>query len=250
MIFQREGFFAGSDARRRAELQRAIDDPDISAIVVARGGWGAARLVTSLDFGGLLSRPKWIVGFSDPTTLHICAWQTGVASIHANNLVCLGRAEATARQKWLEALESPDKPRVLAGRPSCSGEASGILVGGNLTVLFTCLAAGRLSFPESCILALEDINEPSYRIDRMLCGLFDSGLLDRVAAYAVGQFINCDSGNRGVPVNIVLRKHLERLNVPVVMDLPFGHGNINEPLLFGRRAILDGTRGELRLGQV
>ncbi len=116
-IFKRDGFLAGSDERRRLELQFAIDDPDTSAIVVARGGWGAARLTSGVDFSGLISHPKWIVGYSDPTTLHICAWQIGVASMHANNLVGLGRGDAEARNVWLEALEFPEKCRNV-GRPA------------------------------------------------------------------------------------------------------------------------------------
>lgn len=248
MIFAREGFFAGSDERRRVEMQLAIDDPEISAIVVARGGWGAARFISSIDFGGLISHPKWIVGFSDPTTLHICAWQIGVASMHANNLVSLGRGDEVARKTWLEALEYPDKYRVLRGQTLCPGESAGVLVGGNLTVLFSSLAMGKLRFPDNCILALEDIAESSYRIDRMLNALLNSGVTDRVAAYALGQFVDCDSGKHRIPVNNVLENQLERVGVPVVLNLPFGHGRINSPLPFGTRAILDGTKGELRLG--
>jgi len=247
-IFTRDGFLAGTDERRRAELQLAIDDPEISAIVVARGGWGAARLTSGVDFCGLISHPKWIVGYSDPTTLHLCAWQVGVASMHANNLVSLGRGDAQARSAWLDALEYPDQSRVLAGQPLCGGNASGVLVGGNLTVLFSTLAAGRLRFPDNCILALEDIGESSYRVDRMLHALKSSGATDRVAAYALGQFVDCDAGKFGVSVDDVLVEQLGRAGVPVVKGLPFGHTRVNAPLPFGTRATLNGSSGELRLG--
>ena len=247
-IFAREGFLAGSDERRRVEMQLAIDDPEISAIVVARGGWGAARFVSAIDFGGLISHPKWIVGFSDPTSLHICAWQIGVASMHANNLVSLGRGDEVARKSWLEALEYPDKHRVLTGQSLIPGQAAGILVGGNLTISLSNLATGKLHLPDNCILALEDIAESSYRIDRMLNALFSSGAADRVAAYALGQFVECDSGIHRVPVSRVLKNQLERTGVPAAINLPFGHGRINSPLPFGTRVILDGTRGELKVG--
>jgi muramoyltetrapeptide carboxypeptidase len=249
LIFAREGFLAGSDERRRVEMQLAIDDPETSAIVVARGGWGVARFVSAIDFGGLISHPKWIVGFSDPTSLHIRAWQLGVASMHASNLVGLGRGDELARKLWLEALECPDKCRVLRGQPLLPGQTAGILVGGKLTVLFSNLAMGKLYFPDNCILALEDIAESSYRIDRMLSALFSSGAADRVAAYALGQFLECDSGKHGVPVNNVLENQLGHAGVPVVMNLPFGHGKINAPLPFGTRVILDGTKGELTVGK-
>jgi muramoyltetrapeptide carboxypeptidase len=249
-IFRRDGFLAGSDERRRLELQLAIDDREISAIVVARGGWGAARLTSAVDFGGLLSHPKWLVGYSDPTTLHICAWQIGIASMHANNLVGLGRGDAEARNDWLEALEFPEKCRILVGHSLCAGRASGVLVGGNLTVLLSSLAEGKLDFPDNCILALEDVGESSYRVDRMLSALLNSGVTDKVAAYALGQFIDCDAGKFGVSVSEVLSDRLGQAGVPVVMGLPFGHGRVNSPLPLGTRATLDGLRGELRLGNL
>ena len=197
-IFEREGFLAGSDERRRTELQQAIDDPETSAIAVARGGWGAARLMNAIDFRGLLSYPKWLVGFSDPTTLHLHAWQLGVASMHASNLISLGRADEVAREAWRQALEFPDKHRVLNGQSWCSGRATGTLVGGNLTVLVNSLALGTLSFPDNCILAIEDVSESSYRIDRLLSSLFSSGVADRIAAVALGQFLDCDPGKHQV----------------------------------------------------
>jgi len=248
-IFERNGFLAGSDERRRVELQQAIDNPEIGAIVAARGGWGAARFVTSIDFSGLISHPKWIVGFSDPTVLHVRAWQFGVASLHAHNMVGLGRGEKYARDTWLQALEIPDKARVLRGHSLSAGKHNGVLVGGNLSVLFSCLAMGILHFPDNCILAIEDVAESSYRIDRMLNALLASGVMDRVAAFALGQFVDCDAGRHGVPVSEVLKDHIGRIGVPAVMNLPFGHGRVNEPLPLGAQVTLDGTLGELRLGQ-
>ncbi len=249
-IFEREGFLAGSDERRRVEFQCAIDDPEASAIVVARGGWGAARFVNSIDFSGLLAHPKWLVGFSDPTILHVHAWQVGVASMHASNLVGLGRGDDQARENWLQALEFPSKPRVLRGRVLCPGSIAGTLAGGNLTVLVTSLAMGTLRFPDGCILALEDVAESSYRIDRLLHALLSSAVVDRVVAFALGQFIDCDSGNHGVEVSTVLCEQLRRTGVPVVVNLPFGHGSINTPLPLGTPATLDGTRGELSVGEI
>jgi muramoyltetrapeptide carboxypeptidase len=247
-IFERNGFLAGSDDRRRSELQQAIDNPEIGAIVAARGGWGAARFITSIDFSGLISHPKWIVGFSDPTVLHVRAWQLGVASLHAANFVGLGRGDEYARGAWLQALEIPDKARVLRGHSLSAGKRAGVLVGGNLSVLFGCLAMGILHFPDNCILALEDVAESSYRVDRMLNALLSSGVMDRVAAFALGQFVDCDSGRNGVPVGEVLKVQIGRIGVPAVINLPFGHGRVNEPLPLGAQVTLDGTLGELRLG--
>ena len=169
--------------------------------------------------------------------------------MHASNLISLGRADEVARESWRQALEFPEKSRVLNGRSWCSGRATGILVGGNLTVLVNSLALGTLSFPDNCILAIEDVSESSYRIDRLLSSLFSSGVADKIAAVALGQFLGCDPGKHEVDVNWVLRDQLLHLGVPVVGDLPFGHGTINAPLPFGMPASLDATIGMLRLGK-
>jgi muramoyltetrapeptide carboxypeptidase len=248
LIFERNGFLAGSDERRRAEFQSAIDDPAAAAIVCARGGWGAARFSQSLDYSQLLRFPKWLVGFSDPTTIHMNAWRLGVATMHANNLVALGRNDTIARETWLEALRCPMKHRVLRGVAAVAGKVSGALVGGNLTMLTCGLSTGTLSLPDGCILALEDVTESSYRVDRMLNALVSSGALDRIGAVALGEFFECDSGTHQVNVAEVLINHLLPMGIPVVTDLPFGHGRINVPLPLGPLATLDGTRGELHVG--
>ena len=247
-IFERDGFLAGSDERRRAEFQSALDDPETAAVVVARGGWGAARFAQSLDYSGLRSSPKWLVGFSDPTIMHMNAWRLGVASMHASNLVALGRGDSVARKTWVEALQWPLRHRVLRGRPASRGTATGTLVGGNLTVLMGGLATGCLRFPDQCILALEDVTESPYRVDRMLSALRHSGALDRVGAIALGEFVDCNAGADGVGVAQVLRSHFLPMGIPVVTDLPFGHGRINVPLPFGTTAMLNSDKGELGLG--
>ncbi len=247
-ILARSGFLAGSDARRRAELQGALDDPRVSAVIAARGGWGANRVTESIDFSPLTRYPKWLVGFSDVTALHVNAWHHGVVSLHAANLVSLGRSDARAREQWLRALQSPLHTRRLKGNPVVRGYCEGILVGGNLTVLVHCLAKGKLRLPERCILAIEDVTETSYRVDRLLDTLLNSALLGCLAGIVVGQFIDCDAGKFDVPVARVLQEHCRRLGVPTLADVEFGHGRENQPLLLGYRAVLDCFTGELVLG--
>jgi muramoyltetrapeptide carboxypeptidase len=247
-ILARTGFLAGSDARRRVELQAAIDDARAAAVVTARGGWGANRITDSIDFGPLTRHPKWLVGFSDATALHASAWHQGVASLHAANLVGLGRGDAESREQWLQALQKPLLPRRLLGEPIVPGRSAGTLVGGNLTIIVHCLSKGRLTLPARCVLALEDVTETSYRIDRLLDTLINSSLVGCVAGVALGQFVDCDAGKFGVPIRDVLNEQFRRLGVPTVCDLPFGHGRANEPLLLGGRATLDAFTGELILG--
>lgn len=247
-MFERDGFLAGSDQRRRDELSRALEATHVGAVIAARGGYGITRIAGDVDFGALRRCPKWLIGFSDVTALHVEAQSVGVASLHAHHAAGLGRGDAHARARWLAALESPLAPRALRGRALRAGRVRGPLVGGNLTVLFTCAVTGRLRLPAGAILALEDVTEASYRIDRMLSALRLGGHLRDVAGVALGTFTDCPPGPHGVPVERVLERELLQLDVPVVSGLPFGHELPNEPLLLGAEAELDAQQGWLRLG--
>jgi len=249
-MFERDGFLAGSDARRREELTRALAAPDVAAVLAARGGYGATRITGDVDFSELSRAPKWLIGFSDITALHVEAQTVNVASLHAHHAAGLGRGDAHARQRWLTALEQPLAPRTLRGQSLRGGRARGPLWGGNLTVLFTCAVAGRLRLPPGAILALEDVTESSYRIDRMLSALRLGGHLRGVAGVALGDFTDCSPGPHRVPVEHVLRRELSELGVPIVASLPFGHDLPNEPLLLGADAELDAEQGVLRTGQL
>ena len=249
-IFERDGFLAGSDARRRDELARALAAPEVAAVIAARGGYGATRIASDVDFAGLRRSPKWLIGFSDITALHVEAQAVGVASLHAHHAAGLGRGDAHAREHWLKAVEQPLAPRTLHGTTLRRGRARGPLVGGNLTVLFTCAVSGRLHLPQGAILALEDVTESSYRIDRMLSALRLGGHLRGVAGVALGGFTDCPPGPHRVPVEHVLLRELGALDVPVVAGLPFGHDLPNEPLLLGAEAELDADRATLRTGQL
>ncbi|HKY40610.1 MAG TPA: LD-carboxypeptidase [Polyangiaceae bacterium] len=247
-MFERDGFLAGPDPRRRHELARAIAAPRVAAVIAARGGYGVTRIASDLDFSPLRQRPKWLVGFSDVTALHVEASSVGVASMHAHHAAGLGRGDAHARARWLAALEDPLAPRELRGASLIRGKARGPLVGGNLTVLFTCAVTRRLRLPAGAILALEDVTESSYRIDRMLSALRLGGHLRGIAGVACGNFNDCAPGVHDVPVEAVLARELGALGVPVVTGLPFGHELPNQPLLLGVEAELDADAGRLRLG--
>lgn len=249
-LFERDGFLAGSDARRREELIRAINAPHVAAVIAARGGYGITRIASDVDFSCLRRSPKWLVGFSDVTALHVEAQAVGVASLHAHHAAGLGRGDAHARSAWLSALETPLAPRSLHGRGRGRGCVRGPLVGGNLTVLFTCIVTGRLRLPNGAILALEEVTEASYRVDRMLSALRLGGHLKPVAGVALGGLTDCPAGPHQVPVEQVVSRELDALGVPVVVGLPFGHDLPNEPLMFGPHAELDADEGCLRLGQL
>jgi muramoyltetrapeptide carboxypeptidase len=135
-VLLRTGYLAGSDAQRGDDLARAMLDPDVKAILVARGGYGAMRVLDALPWDRFRERPSWIVGFSDTTALHLRAAAEQIASVHAPNVTGLGQASPADRATWLAALERPEAPRTLSGVVIVHpGQADGPLVGGNLALV-------------------------------------------------------------------------------------------------------------------
>ncbi|HEX4475424.1 MAG TPA: LD-carboxypeptidase [Polyangiaceae bacterium] len=248
---ERQGYLAAPDELRLAELNAALRDRDARAVVATRGGYGLNRIAHAVDARALRESPKWIVGFSDVTALHVEALRAGVASLHADNVAGLGRGDDRSRASWLSALEHPLASRRMADLEIWrSGVATGPVVGGNLTVLFTCFAAGRLEIPRGAVLLLEDVGEAPYRLDRMLSGLLVGGALDGVAAVLVGDFVDSEPGRYGVPASEVLRERLGELKVPLLAGLPVGHGRINEPVHLGLPVRVDGTTATATFGSL
>lgn len=244
----RQGFLAGTDAQRLADLDDALA-ADVRAVIAARGGYGLTRIAHLANWAAFQRSPKWLVGYSDITLLHQEAQRAGVCSLHADNATGLGKASDSAGQAWLRALEYPLETRTLFGRGSLgSGSVGGPLLGGNLTLLFTAQAAGRLFLPPGCILALEDVTEASYRVDRMLSALQLSGALAGVAGVALGDFTDCGEGPHGVPIEAVLLERFTALGLPTVHGFEFGHGNHNTPLPLGLDARLDTEARTLSVG--
>ncbi len=241
-IFAREGFLAGSDARRGAELLAALRDDDVKAVVAARGGYGVMRLLEVVSAGELARAPKWLVGFSDITALHASAWAAGVASVHGPNVTGLGRHTSPAvRSAWLQCVERPTAPRAWTGLSVLrGGEARGVVVGGNLSLLHALAAAGRLLVPRGAVLALEDVNEAPYRIDRMLTSLRLGGHLARASAIVLGAFTRCTTAPDGRSVDEVLAERTLDLGLPVLAGAPFGHEAHNEAFILGRVARIAG----------
>src|SRR5262249_7701066 len=158
-------------------------------VIAVRGGYGLSRIVHRINWARALDQPRWIVGFSDITALHVEAARLGMASVHATMIGGLGKADDAARARWIARLENPLSSQSFTGLTVVSpGVARGQLFGGNLTLLHACAAAGRLVVPPRAVLFLEDINEEPFRVDRMLTTLMVGGHLRNVVAVLLGQF--------------------------------------------------------------
>lgn len=243
-IYAQQGYFAGSDERRLEELQHAIRDPQVDAILCARGGFGATRLLPDLAVEEVRAANKLLVGFSDVTALHALWSRAGVRSLHAPMVSVLGRMDELQRDGWCRALEGEVGKMQWQGlEVITSGAAEGRLIGGNLSVL--CALLGTPYFPslDGCILFLEDVGERPYRVDRMLTTLLQSGCLQSCAGLVLGAFTDGKKGKDGVSIDDVLLERLGALGIPVVTGFPAGHIENNEPLFFGRGVRLDGAGG-------
>ncbi len=240
----RDAYLAGPDAARLADLSAALADPEVDAIVAARGGYGVTRLLPSLEVAAIARRPRLLVGFSDLTALHAAWARAGLRSVHASMVTGLGRGGEAERAAWVAACEGAP-PGPIEGRGAIrGGVAEGPLVGGNLAVLCALLGTPFAPPLDGAIVLLEDVGEAPYRVDRMLTQLRQAGLR-RARGVALGEFTACAARDDGREVPHVLADRLGDLGIPVLAGLPVGHGADNAPLPLGAPCRLDADRGAL-----
>jgi muramoyltetrapeptide carboxypeptidase len=242
-LFAQSGYLAGDDDARLADIRRALEDPEAGALIAARGGYGATRLLPRLTPEEVRRADKWLVGFSDVTALHALWARAGLCSIHGPMVCSLWEGSTSVRDAWFDLLEGLP-PRPLTGlSPLVKGSAEGRLFGGNLTVLAALWGTPYAPPMDDVVLVLEDVTERPYRIDRMLTTLLQGGFFAGVRAIVLGQFTRCDPGPDGTTVEHVLYERLSPLGVPIVADAPVGHVEENMPLLLGARAYVDADAG-------
>ncbi|MCA9607491.1 MAG: LD-carboxypeptidase [Myxococcales bacterium] len=242
-IFARDAYLAGDDARRAAELRRALTEDGIDAVVAARGGYGATRLLDAVRVEDV--RPRLLVGFSDLTALHALFARAGLRSLHASMVAALGRGTDAALEAWRAAVEGAVPPAMVDLVSIAPGRAEGPLIGGNLAVLHALVGTPYAPPLDGAILFLEEIGEAPYRVDRMLTTLRQAGWLARVAGIAVGQLTRCAPGPDGREISHVIADRLGDLGIPVVAGVPSGHEEENAPLPLGAPVHLDADRATL-----
>ncbi len=225
-------YFAASDPHRLAQLVEALTDPAFGAVWIARGGSGTTRLLSRVPWADL--PPRAVIGFSDVVALHAGLWAAGRGpAIHGPVVHSLSSTDEASLTHLFALLEGGGDP-VLEGEAWVPGAAEGPLLGGNLCVLATLCGTPWQLDARGAILVLEEVGEAPYRVDRALQQLASAGALAGVAGVALGTFTGCaPPADATWTLREVLLEHLGPLGVPVVGDLPIGHGPRNRAFVWG-----------------
>ena len=233
--------FSGTDELRAKDLQQFINDKNIKAILAARGGYGCIRIVDAIDWTPLLKHPKWLIGFSDITVFHLQLQKLGLQSLH-------GQMPSTIPDSSSQGIESLKK--ALFGETieydfenhslNQKGETSGILIGGNLSLLIASLGSQSDVDYKDKILFIEDVGEYLYAIDRMMRTLERAGKLAQLKGLIVGSFTDVKDNDIsfGFSAEEIISKIASKCNYPVCFDFPAGHIKDNRTLILGREIIL------------
>lgn len=234
------GFFSMPDGERLEKLQAAIDDDSLDAIWPLRGGYGLSRIIDRIDCAALKRRPKFLIGLSDLTLLaQRIRRETGSPFYYGPMVAALGLEDYHEPESLRHFLATPDAPLTIeAGRYQTliAGSAAGTLIGGCLTLLAAAVGTGGdLDEPGETILFIEDLNEPVYRLDRMLAQLRSAGRLARVRGVICGHFENLTTPKNSLTFEQMLREYFEPTGIPVLMNFPCGHGKFPLTLPLYRR---------------
>lgn len=239
--FSKHFQFAGKDEDRLNDLQEALNDTECKAIICSRGGYGTVRIIDQLDFTEFKKHPKWLVGYSDVTALHLAANNLGVASIHGTMppLFLNQNGEANESLKSLIQLITGEATSYEFDPTEANreGKASAELIGGNLSLLTSLIGSGFEPNTDDKILFIEDIGEYLYRIDRMMHQLKLAGKLDKLAGLVVGDFTDIYDNKEpfGLLVQEIISDAVKGYDYPVSFGLKAGHDEVNLALSFGQK---------------
>jgi muramoyltetrapeptide carboxypeptidase len=242
-VFSRSGPFAGTDDERLRDIQAATDDPEVKAVLCSRGGYGMARIIDRIDFSALAAHPKWYIGYSDITVLHL--WLNtvcGVVSLHAE--MPLNYAKPWISPECYMTMISALKGEAAPVTWSCHGKESftveGPVTGGNLSLIYSLNGTRGEPDTDGAILFIEETGEYYYHLDRMLNSLRLTGRLKNLAALIVGGMEKITEGDQvfNQSVEDVVMNMAGGYGYPVLFGFPAGHISDNRALYMGRRARL------------
>ena len=231
------GRFAGTKEQRTSDLQKALDDPSVKAILCSRGGYGLAQIIDKLDFTGFVKSPKWVIGFSDISILHNVINNLGIESIHGIMGMHLSTLPDDSKQvQYLKKLLLGIQPEyIFPNEPNNkTGQAKGRLIGGNMSVIMGLRGSEYDLKYRNAILFIEDVGEKPYQIDRMIQNLRLSGILAKISGLIIGQFSECEEDPLMMQsVQELILSAVNEYGYPVCFNFPAGHVEYNLPFILG-----------------
>ena len=237
-----DGRYAGTVAERVSDIRWALNDPTIKAIICNRGGYGTIQLINQLTLAELKASPKWLVGFSDISTLHGLFTRAGVMSIHGtmSSFLAKGGTDTTSTLMRDLLLGKVPHYELPAHSQNITGKTSGTLVGGNLCTFAPNLGTqADATMGKDLILFVEEVEESMHNIDRQMRILQMNGVLDRCKGIILGEFTDCGNEFTYESVEAMFNKMLKAYNIPVLCGFPGGHGDVNLPLVMGANVTID-----------
>jgi len=243
-VFADGNHFAGTDAERCADFQEAMDDPTISAIWAARGGYGTIRIIDKLDYTKFRKNPKWVIGYSDITALHSQLHVEGFETMHAMMAVSVTEDLSDIKetvQTFKDALFGKPLSYSLEGSSyNKPGTVTAPLVGGNLSLLYSMLGSKTSIDVSGKILFIEEIGEYAYSVDRMLQSLKRAGYFDNCKGVIVGDIskVRKNTTPWGSSIEQLILDALSEYNFPIAFKMPAGHEEDNRALILGHTVTL------------
>lgn len=248
------GYFAGNDELRLNDLHEMFANPKVDAIICARGGWGALRLLDKIDYNLIRRHPKVFVGYSDITTFQLAFWQKcGLPSLSGPMVaveMANGINDFTAQHFWNQLFNHESHYHFTFSETPVqvwqAGQAQGRLLGGCLSMLAH--QSGTAYSPDysGSILYIEDVGEEPYRIDRYLAQLKLAGVFEQINGLIIGEFSDCEDKNparNSFTIEEVLREYFADSRYPVIYNFPYGHGAVKVSMPLGVEAVLDTGTG-------
>lgn len=243
-LFAVHHIFAGDDDFRAAVFQEYLDNEDIDAIWIARGGYGSIRIIDKLDFTHFLQHPKWIIGFSDGTVLHGKLSRLGIPSLHAAMPFYFANKTPEAKQSLFDALMGQALQYEFSTHPQNRiGQMEGEIVGGNLSVLYGMMGSHTFPDLDGKILFIEEVDEYIYHIDRMMRSLKRAGKLAHLKGLIVGGLTQIHDNTHpfGQTAEEVIAEAVSEYDYPVCFGFPAGHFDDNRTLFFGLKSRVEVT---------
>ena len=246
-------YYSGTDEERLFDFQEALDNPEVKAILCARGGYGSVKIFENLDWGGFIQHPKWVLGFSDITVFHQLINSIGVQSIHSTMPLNFEENSKAAIDTLFSALNgSLFKVQIPPSKENISGSAKGNLIGGNLSIIYSLLASDYAYDYKNKILFIEDLCEQLYHLDRMMYALKHAGVFKEIKGLIVGGMT--EMKDTKVPFGMdsyeIILRHVKELDIPVCFDFPCGHIVDNRAMIIGADAFLLVTDSNAELSYI